>query len=144
MNEEEQQLPVLLVVSHGDLARAVLDSARMILGPIEGSEAVSLPPSGSVDQLEAEVGEKLKLLGEDRPALVLVDLFGGSCCNVAAKFIARRENVRVISGLNIAMVIEFATARTHLSFADLAGKVMSAGCKAIIDVNKLFAPKTED
>jgi len=132
--------PGLLLVSHGDHAEAALRSARMILGEIEGAEAVGLPPSGSLEAFSAAVESALDRIGADRPTLVLVDLFGGSCANVAARLIGKRP-MRVAAGLNLAMVVEFALRRGGCDLDAVVEKVLEAGRRAVIDVNERLASR---
>ena len=133
--------PGLVLISHGEHAEKALESARMILGAeaLKAAAAIGLPTDGSLEDLAARVEAALDRLDPGRPALVLVDLFGGSCSNVAARLIPRRP-VRVISGLNLAMIVEFSLQRgAGGSIDDLVAKVLEAGRRAVIDVNARLA-----
>jgi mannose/fructose-specific phosphotransferase system component IIA len=126
--------PGLLLLSHGDLAASALASARMIVGEIEGAEAVGLRPETPLERLAADVRAALDRIGPGRPVLVLADLFGGSCANVAARLGGGRPT-RLLCGLNLAMVVEFALSRTDSDLDALAGRVLEAGRKAVVDVD---------
>lgn len=132
--------PGLLLVSHGEHAESALKSARMILGEIEGAEAVGLPTDGSLEDLAGAVERALDRIGPDRPILVLVDLFGGSCANVAVRLLPKRP-LRIVAGLNLAMVVEFALRRSYGDIDSLVEKVLEAGRRAVIDVNARVAGK---
>lgn len=130
--------PGLLLISHGDHAEAALRSARMILGEIEGAEAIGLPTDGSLETLSASVEAALDRIGPERPVIVLVDLFGGSCSNVAVRLLPKRP-LRVVAGLNLAMVVEFALRRSQSDAGSLVEKVLEAGRRAVLDVNARLA-----
>jgi PTS system mannose-specific IIA component len=127
----------VVVVSHGELAQALIRAAEMIVGPQEGVRAVALFPEESPDGF----GEKLDaaltdLQGQD--ALVLVDLFGGTPCNVSARRVLE-PNVEVVTGANMATMIEALTSRDSLSLSELANEVAEAGQKSIINLKPLLA-----
>lgn len=138
-------IPLLIVASHGDVAKAALRTATQILGAIEPSEAIGLESDGRLEDLEKGIRAARGKHGRTLPCIILVDLFGGSCSNVASKLVRTLEPddgpVRVIAGFNVPMIIEFAFSRGKYDFDALADKVMEAGKKACIDVNaKIHAP----
>jgi len=131
--------PLLILVSHGNLGAAALESASLIFGPIEGAAAIGLPPSGRLEDLERQVHAARREFGPDRPVILLVDLFGGSCSNVATKLlkspIEGQAPLRVVAGFNLAMLIEFAFSRGKYDLDQLADRMIEAGKKACLDVN---------
>lgn len=133
--------PLLVIASHGVLSRAALDTARQILGALADAHAVCLEPSVALEEMEQEILRVLEA-DPDRPALLLVDLFGGSCSNVAARLIRRAatqgRKLRVIAGFNLAMLIEFAFSKDRFALDDLATRMIEAGRKACLDVNARY------
>lgn len=132
-------IPLLIIASHGSLALAILESARQIFGPIEPAVGIALEPSGRLEEIEKGIDEARMAHGIDRPVILLVDLFGGSCSNVAAKVLKRSGDqggsIRVIAGFNLAMLIEFAFSREKLEIDALADRMIEAGRRACLDVN---------
>ena len=131
--------PLLVLASHGDLATAALESAAQIFGPIEGSVAIGLPPSGRLEEIEKGVLGARHDFGVERPVILLVDLFGGSSSNVATKLLKTMPEgfgpMRVVAGFNLAMLIEFAFSRGKYGLDALADRMIEAGRKACLDVN---------
>ncbi len=131
--------PILIIASHGHLAQAALESACQIFGPIPGASAVGLEPSGRLEDVEKAIEETRRAQGADRPVILLVDLFGGSCSNIGARLIKKRQEsdppLRVIAGFNLAMLIEFAFSRDKMDAEALADRLLEAGRKACLDVN---------
>jgi len=135
--------PLLIIASHGQLASAMLETARLILGSLEPAVAVCLTQNGTLEQLEKEIAEALADSGAaPRPAILLVDLFGGSCSNVAAKLLRKaivdQAPLRVIAGFNLAMLIEFAFSRERYTLDELADRMIDAGKRACLDVNTKY------
>jgi len=97
----------ILVVSHGQLAAALLEAAVMICGPQPGAVAVEMASHDSPESLAARVTAALR---PGRATLILSDLYGGTPHNVAAHLArSRGAPVRVIGGANLALLIEAIT-----------------------------------
>ncbi len=128
-----------LVVTHGALGAALLESARAIAGAFDGVEAMS-NEGLSRDALVAKVGERIAAFG---PAggVVFADVAGGSCAQAALAAAAREAPgpVRVLTGVNLAMVLDYLNNRARLEPAALADHVLARGRSS---VQLLEAPAT--
>ncbi len=116
-----------LVVTHGGLGAALLGAARAIAGAFTGLEAIS-NDGLSRDALVAAVGDRIAGFG---PAggIVFADVAGGSCAQAALAAAARGAPgpVRVLSGVNLPMVLDYLHNRTRLEPAALADHVQARG-----------------
>jgi mannose/fructose-specific phosphotransferase system component IIA len=91
-----------VIVSHTDLADALLAAVSAIAGDDTGLVAVSnrgCDRAALLKRLDAAIG--------GRPALVFTDMAGGSCAFTAAHLAHGRPDVRVVTGVNLAMLIDF-------------------------------------
>jgi mannose/fructose-specific phosphotransferase system component IIA len=91
-----------VIVAHTDLAEALLTAVRAIAGDETGLVAVSNRGSdlkALKQRIDAAVG--------GRPALVFTDMPGGSCAHTAAALARGRADLRVITGVNLAMLLDF-------------------------------------
>jgi PTS system mannose-specific IIA component len=126
----------ILVVSHGDLGQALIRAAEMIYGPIKAiAEAALLPgepPEAFSEKLDAVLEEM-----EGEETLILIDLFGGTPNNVAARYVLE-ENVACVTGVNLPMVLEAVTSREDASLADLAQEIARAGQESVKDLGPIF------
>lgn len=124
----------VVVASHGELGRVLLDTARMIVGPLEGVFAVSLradePPEAFAERLGAVLRQ---LSGQE--TLVLVDLLGGTPYNIAARLVlegASSAPVACVTGVNLPLLLELLLARERASSAlALAEQAAQAGQDSI-------------
>lgn len=119
-----------VVLAHADLAAALVEAARAIAGDETGLAPVSnagCDRAGLARRLEAAVG--------DGPALVFTDLAGGSCTNVAATVARGRADLRVVTGVNLAMLLEFAFHRDEALEA-AAERAAAAGRGAVRAVSR--------
>jgi PTS system ascorbate-specific IIA component len=95
----------LLIISHDGIGKALLDSAITILG--QCPVAVDLVEAGRHCNPETIVESALRSvqsLDQGSGVLVLADLYGSTPGNIASK-LAGQTNVRVISGVNLPMLM---------------------------------------
>ena len=96
----------ILLTSHSELCIGLLQAAQMILGDTDEVECVVLDETG-IDNFSKKLDEKISLLAsDDKELLILVDIFGGTPFNQSMIRAQKQENIRVVSGVNLAMVIE--------------------------------------
>jgi mannose/fructose/sorbose-specific phosphotransferase system IIA component len=128
----------IVIVSHGNLGKSLIESAEMIAGELEDISTVSLLPDENLDTFGQKLGEHLDTLG-DQETLVLVDLFGGTPCNVAAQAM-QRPNLESITGVNLPMLLEVVlSGRAQSDSADeLAAMAEVAGRKSIKNIRELL------
>jgi mannose/fructose-specific phosphotransferase system component IIA len=114
-----------VVVCHGTLAGALVQAAEQI----SGLQGVLVPVTNSGcdrDTLEQRVLAAV----DGRPAVVFVDLASGSCSFAVLKRLRGVPTVQVVTGVNLAMLVDFVFHRT-LSPADAASRAVAAGEKSI-------------
>lgn len=125
----------ILVVSHGKMAAGMLDTMGMVMGEAEKVDSVSLVMGEDYEVFEAEITQKLRELNDGDGVLALVDLFGASPFNVTQKAAHALEPegiaVRIVSGMNLGMLIEAASMRDGASLADLVEMAKQAGAMGI-------------
>jgi mannose/fructose-specific phosphotransferase system component IIA len=114
-----------VVVCHGPLAGALVQAAEQISG-IPGALVPVSNTGCDRDTLEERV---LAALG-GRPAVVFVDLASGSCSFAVLKRLRGEPSVKVVTGVNLAMLVDFVFHRT-LTPDEAATRAMAAGEKSI-------------
>lgn len=98
-------MKAILIVGHGGLPEAMKQSVQMIAGTNESLFTVCLEPDDGKESLEKKldlVNGNLK--GYDS-VLVFADLMGGSPANAVLSKYLDSENVTLISGMNLPMVL---------------------------------------
>ena len=128
----------IVVAGHGDLADALVSSARLICGIVDDLHAVGLKPDDSPESF----GERLlAAAATDGPVLILTDLVGGTPHNVALVVNRRTPGAVLISGVNLAVLIEAATTTDALDSA-LVERLVSGGRGALADAASLLASRS--
>ncbi|MFT8916988.1 MAG: PTS sugar transporter subunit IIA [Oenococcus sp.] len=133
----------LILVSHGPLSQALLQSAEMIVGKVAGVTALSLQPGMSPDTLQAQIEAVIKKDATDSDIVVALDLLGGTPANVTSKLLAVYPQLNVVTGMNLPMFIEFANQQLlggTLHFDQL----LSMGKDGIVDVKAQLANVDDD
>lgn len=122
-----------LIITHGAIGIELKNVVEMILGPIEGLEAMT--NSGkSGTEITKDVSTWLDECctdSEDVPSLIMIDDYAGSCATAAQLAARDRQNVAIISGVNLAMILGFVTWRESSDFDELVRKVVQKGREAI-------------
>jgi mannose PTS system EIIA component len=95
----------ILIVTHRQLAEALLSASDLIMGRLEKMVAVSLDPSAMPDELRQQIAEGLAKLNGTEGVLILTDMFGGTPSNLSLSFL-KEGQVEVVSGVNLPMLIK--------------------------------------
>lgn len=121
--------PKLILMSHGYMAKETRQSAKMIVGDILDAAVVSMTEEDGLSGTQEQLMTILEEIGQ-QPALVIADLKGGTPCNVATMAMSIKDNLRVISGLNLAIVLEAAMSPIE-DIDELAGFLAATGKEAV-------------
>ena len=119
----------IILISHGSMAEGVKASLEMIVGKQAHVHVVALTPDGDNRQFEEELLKKMKALNGS--SLIIADLLGGTPCNVALSNYLESENVEIIAGMSLPLVIE-ATLNSTATVKEL----IQAATTGIVDVKQ--------
>ncbi len=120
----------LVLVAHGGIARELLEAAEVIMGKIGRAEAVGIKPDDSVDAIRDAISGAIKKV-TGNGVIIMTDMFGGTPSNMSLSFLQENQ-VEVLTGVNLPMMIKFAADRTKFDVADLAEKLKQCGRESII------------
>lgn len=114
-----------IIVSHAAVAQALVAAVAAITG-IEGAlTAVSNEGCGA-DALAQRLSDAV---GRG-PAVLFVDLPGGSCFTSSARYAKLHPEIAVVTGVNLAMLLDFVFHR-DVTPDEAARRALDAGSKAI-------------
>jgi PTS system mannose-specific IIA component len=120
----------VVIVCHCSLAREFLNTLELIVGPVEGFQAVPIEPQQDVEKIRTEIAGALRKVDTGEGALILTDMFGGTPSNISLSFLDEKR-VEVISGVNLPMLIKLASFREGKSLEELASFIKAYGQKNI-------------
>jgi mannose/fructose-specific phosphotransferase system component IIA len=113
-----------VIVSHAAVAESLVTAVRAITGITDALVPVS-NDGCDYDALEQRLAAVL-----DRPAVLFIDLPGGSCLTGAVRYAHGRTDIAVVTGVNLAMLLDFVFHR-ELAPAEAARRAADAGGRAI-------------
>jgi mannose/fructose-specific phosphotransferase system component IIA len=114
-----------VVVCHGPLAGALVQAAEQI----SGLSDVLVPVSNIGCDRDA-LEDRIIAAVDEHPAVVFVDLASGSCLIAVLKRLRTEQQVKVVTGVNLAMLVDFVFHRS-LSPQEAAERAALAGEKSI-------------
>jgi PTS system mannose-specific IIA component len=132
----------LLIITHCQLAKELLEAAEFIVGAIEAVECISIDTSKDSKELRDMIEKKIASLDQGEGVLVLTDMFGGTPSNLALSFL-QKDTVEVVTGTNLPMVIAVAHNRQGHSLAEIADTAKNAGRRSISLASELLTPKED-
>jgi len=117
-----------LIVTHGRLGEELIAAAALILGHADGLTART-NDGLSTGALRDQVSDFLAQ-DADSPVVLLVDLLGGSCAQAGAALVDP-SRVRLVTGVNLAMVIAFLSGREREPLDQLVEGIVARGHRGI-------------
>lgn len=121
----------ILVVTHGGLGESLVRAAGFILGDVpERLLSYSMDWEDDVDETRDGLVQCIQELGTEEGVLVLTDMFGGTPTNVSLSLL-KQENVEVVCGVNLPMVLKALGLRNVQNLSDAAGQVAEGGREGV-------------
>ena len=114
-----------VIVSHAAVAQALVTAVTTITG-IDGA----LTPVSNEGCGSEALAERLRLAVGEGPAVLFVDLPGGSCLTSSLRYAKQHADIAVVTGVNLAMLLDFVFHR-EIPPAEAARRAVDAGAKAI-------------
>ena len=126
----------VLVITHGELADALVGTADLIYGPMEQLEGLGLSPDESEESMIARIREAVEELDKGDGVLILVDMFGGTPSNLSLRLM-QQGHVEVVTGVNLPMLLKVGSRRKQ-TLSELARSVREAGARNILLAGELL------
>ncbi|MCO7175777.1 mannose/fructose/sorbose PTS transporter subunit IIA [Sporolactobacillus kofuensis] len=128
----------IVIATHGNLSEALIGTAKMIFGNMENVAQVTFKPGEGIENL-LDKYQTVSEGFEDDQILFLVDLFGGSPYNAASRFVARKETMDIVTGVNLPMLVEVLGKRlAGGSLEELVATAKLAGADGIKSFKEIF------
>ncbi|HEY5993089.1 MAG TPA: PTS sugar transporter subunit IIA [Gallionellaceae bacterium] len=124
----------ILLVTHSSLGDSFVDCVGHVFGSAPRNLMVlSVRANDDAQRKEAEGRAVIKHLDTGEGVLVLVDVFGATPGNIAAR-LCQIPNVRGVAGLNLPMLLRVVT-NTGKSLDELAQMALEGGRDCIIQID---------
>ena len=113
----------LLVTGHANFGSGITSSVNLIAGEQEAYKYVDFLPTYSTEDLTCELTKALDELKDCEGIIIFTDLMGGTPFNVSAQLGHGKDNIRIVAGTNLPMLVEIVMSRKFMD--DLDGLVES-------------------
>lgn len=131
-----------VVVTHGQLARELVNAAETIVGEIHHITAVSIGWQDDVETAREAIRSAIQQVNDGRGVLVLTDVLGGTPTNIAASFVGI-EPIEIVTGVNLPMVIKLASQHQDEDLTTVARQVRDQGRQDIYLASEILTPKIQ-
>ncbi|MDO4198404.1 MAG: PTS sugar transporter subunit IIA [Erysipelotrichaceae bacterium] len=123
----------MLLISHGDMAKGMVNSAKMFFGDeIEQFDCCCFYADVEAEIFKEELAAKINDLNQGDGVMILCDIYGGSPAKMASEFI--NDEVTCITGMNFPMLLQMLSSRIA-GEENVKGKIEKAGKDGIKEWN---------
>lgn len=120
-----------VIIAHGPLGQAFIDAAKSIMGTDEGLFPLSVTAM-SLQEITSRLNSIVHEPRDDVDGIVIMAcLRGGSSWNVSAAVAKDLPHVRLVSGLNLAMLLTFMLKRDVMALDELVEELKKEAEKGI-------------
>jgi mannose PTS system EIIA component len=129
-----------VVVTHGQLARELVNAAETIVEDIHHITSVSIGWHDDVETAREAIKAAIDQVNAGSGVLILTDVLGGTPTNIAASFMGI-EPIEIVTGVNLPMVIKLAGQSKDEDLSNVARQVRDQGRQDIYLASEILAPK---
>jgi len=127
----------VVLVTHGALAQAFRTALEHVVGKQENFATISIEPCDNIESRRDDIIEAVESVDGGGGVIVVSDMFGGTPSNLAISMMDR-ENLEVIAGANLPMLIKIASVRKDCSLEDTVEQALYSGRKYINAASQLL------
>jgi fructoselysine/glucoselysine PTS system EIIA component len=125
-----------LIAAHGSFSSGIKSSLEIIIGKVENVFIIDAYVDGN-KSIENELNTILTNVQVEDELVVFSDLMGGSITNQILRY-GLRENVHVISGMNLPLLIDIVLADPDIPLTDVIESAISIAREQVVYVNKII------
>lgn len=130
-------IPGIILLSHSNLAVAMLQTAEFINGDIENIAAFSFEDEDNPEDYRDSFVEAIKKFPNN--SIIFMDIFGGSPCNQLIIYAKRNQLIfNAIAGMNLPLVVTAVNLREVYSGEEFLEKLVEEGSNGIVNVTKML------
>lgn len=120
----------LVLVTHGRLAAEFITAMEHVVGPQEAVEGICIDADDDMEARRADISAAIARVDRGKGVIILTDLFGGTPSNLAISLM-KSEDIEVIAGVNLPMLIRLEGARKVMNVRAAVAAAREAGRKYI-------------
>ena len=130
----------ILLVTHKELAEALMNVCDLILGHQERIQALSLNPHATPEECRQQIQRALGQVNNGNGVIILTDMLGGTPSNITLSFL-KEGKVEVVTGVNLPMLMKLAQLREEKDLVQVALALKQYGQKGITVASEVLRHK---
>ena len=130
----------ILVITHGEFGKELIATAEGIVGSQNNVYIISLQQTETLLSLSTRIETLIKSFQGSDNTIILTDMLGGTPCNACLPM-SKNENIEIVSGVNLYMLISVFLHRGTMHSKELSQKIIADGIKNITNAKKMFLDK---
>lgn len=134
------QLPQILLLSHGKMCQGMIDSVKMLSGEEACITPVSLEIGQSMEDYLSKIREAYR--GMPEGSIILTDICGGTPSNCVA-MLAKEQEVYALAGISLSTVLSAVFNRNSMRGQELIDALEEDTREGIVNMGKLFSELKE-
>jgi PTS system mannose-specific IIA component len=130
----------VLIVTHKELAEALMSVCDLIMGRQDGMVAVSLDPNDQPEASRQQIQRALGQVNNGNGVIILTDMLGGTPSNLSLAFL-QEGKVEVVTGVNLPMLMKLANLRDSKDLGEVASALRQSGQQGITVASEVLHRK---
>jgi PTS system mannose-specific IIA component len=130
----------LVLVTHGNIGVELLKALNQIVGEQAQARALGIGLHDDMDKCRNDILAAIKDVNTGTGVVLMTDMFGGTPSNLAIS-VMPRTNAIVLAGVNLPVLVKFASVRATMPLLEAVKEAEAAGRKYIQRVSETLAPE---
>lgn len=132
-----------VIVTHGALAKELLEATARIVGPTEAMRAVAIDWDADVSDARRQIEKAIEEVSGGGRVLIFTDMFGGTPTNVSLPFLEDNK-VEIITGVNLPMLVKLTSVQKSTDeLIEIARKVRDRGQKSVYVASEILSAQEQ-
>ena len=116
----------ILIITHGNLGEALVETCSMITGESGGIKSISVQAGDDVVETRDRIVKAIDEVKGDKGVILLVDMFGGTPSNISLSFLGKDE-IEVVTGVNLPMLTKLRSLEPDSTLHEAASELRNYG-----------------
>ena len=130
----------LVIFTHGPVGRALRDCGTEFFPNQSAFEAIALDREADRSGSWSALQQAIDSVDQQNGVMVLVDMFGGTPSNLAMALLTR-DDIAVVTGVNLPMMLRALQKREQLAVHELAEEVLAYGRRNVTSAAEWLKPE---
>lgn len=116
----------IVIITHGSLGQALLETCSMITGESGGIRFISVQAGDDVVETRERIVKAIDEVKGDKGVILLVDMFGGTPSNISLSFLGKAD-IEVVTGVNLPMLTKLRSLEAESTLHEAASTLRDYG-----------------